>query len=157
VVFHKNIFLFSTSLSENQDDTIVLPTTSHDPLSLPKPYLAHHPHPAHDRQTQATPDLTISDSPTTSPHPSHVAIDNAPSSSLDASESSSPPITPHLSLIPSSLSIDIHPPFIHKSTRPTKPLSYFKVYQLCYPACFWRSFPNHVWHSLPHHLICISL
>ena len=127
--FHKNIFLFSTSLFENQDDTIVLPTPSYDPLSLPKPYLAHHLHRAHDPKTQATLDLTISNSPTTSPHPSHVAINNAPHSSLDAPKSSSPPITLHLPLIPSSPSMDIHPPFIHKSTRSTKPPSHFKDYQ----------------------------
>lgn len=118
MVFHENIFLFSTSLSENQNDIIVLPTPSPDPLLLPG----------------ATPVLTLSDSPSTFPYHSHMAIDDALSFSLDVSELSPPPITPHLPFIPSSPSMDIHPPPIHQSTCPTKNPSHFKDYQAQYVA-----------------------
>ncbi|KAI5330645.1 hypothetical protein L3X38_030043 [Prunus dulcis] len=141
VVFHENIFPFSTSPSENQDDTIVLPTPSHDPLSLPEPHLAHNPHPAHDPQTQVTQDHTISDSPTPYLHPSPVALDAAPPSSLDPS-ASSPPIIPDLPTIPSSPSIDTHPPPIRKSTRTTKPPSHFKDYQAHHAALLAPGAPS---------------
>ena len=128
MVFHENIFLFSTSLSENQNDIIVLPTPSPDPLLLPE-LIPHHAPP-----TQATPILTLSDLPSTFPYHSHMAIDDALSFSLDVSELSPPPITPHLPFIPSSPSMDIHPPPIHQSTCPTKNPSHFKDYQAQYVA-----------------------
>jgi hypothetical protein len=54
VVFHENIFLFSTSLSENQNDIIVLPTPSPDPLLLPELIPHHAPRP---KQPQSSPSL----------------------------------------------------------------------------------------------------
>ncbi|CAL2258509.1 unnamed protein product [Prunus armeniaca] len=141
VVFHENIFPFSTSPSENQDDIIVLPTPSLDLLSLPKAHLDNNPHPSHDPQTQVTPDLTISDSPTPSPHPSSVALDDASPSSLDI-PALSQPITPHLPTIPSSPSIDTHPPPIRKSTHPTKPPSHFKDYQAHHTALLALGAPS---------------
>ncbi|CAL8155612.1 unnamed protein product [Prunus armeniaca] len=91
--------------------------------------------------TQVTPDLTISDSPTPSPHPSSVALDDASPSSLDI-PALSQPITPHLPTIPSSPSIDTHPPPIRKSTHPTNPPSHFKDYQAHHTALLALGAPS---------------
>ena len=125
VVFHENIFSFSTSPFDNPDDFLVQPTTSHDPLLLPESIPLSQAHPA----------LTLSDSPFTSPYHPHVAINDAPSSSP-------PPISSPPLPILSSPFITIYPPHSCHFTSLTKPPPHFKYYQAHHVALFAASTPS---------------